>query len=457
MQKKTIMRNNRTNGHIFLTIVLGLACMITSCERSTSTGTSTSSVAQLSAFSFNAQDSMPGLAKAVFTIEERIDTGLVYNKDSIQYGTSLKRVVPKFTFQVAVGSARLQTPDTTILLSGRDTIDFSRLPIYLTLRSSDGTTTKVYEIRPTVHQADPDLYHWTKLQDAIYPTDESEQRVVELNDLFVMIANNGFENKVYTSSDGASWNDLGQPSGLPTACHVRQIISDGTKLYYAEDGAIYTSDDAIHWTETASSYSIKTMLMYWNDRVWALVDNNGWELAMCNRNTYELTLTGLRPDSRFPVSDFAAIAFQSASHRSRAMIIGGFAEDGRSLNTRWNIEYSDHIHTHDGYRLEEFSIDRPQFTSLTGISVIWYNHQLMMFGGVDNDMQYLGRDILLSTDEGINWVKADTAKNQLPEAYQARQKQTAIVRGSYIYLFGGQDHSSTYSDVYRGKLNSIDW
>ena len=50
------MRNNRTNGHIFLTIVLGLACMITSCERSTSTGTSTSSVAQLSAFSFNAQD-----------------------------------------------------------------------------------------------------------------------------------------------------------------------------------------------------------------------------------------------------------------------------------------------------------------------------------------------------------------------------------------------------------------
>jgi hypothetical protein len=57
----------------------------------------------------------------------------------------------------------------------------------------------------------------------------------------------------------------------------------------------------------------------------------------------------------------------------------------------------------------------------------------------------------------MNWTKADTAKNQLPEAYQARQKQTAIVRGSYIYLFGGQDRTNTYSDVYRGKLNSIDW
>ena len=54
-------------------------------------------------------------------------------------------------------------------------------------------------------------------------------------------------------------------------------------------------------------------------------------------------------------------------------------------------------------------------------------------------------------------AKADSTKNQLPEAYQARQKQTAIVRDNYIYLFGGQDSRNTYSDVYKGRLNSIDW
>lgn len=434
-----------------------MAGVIAGCQSGTTFTSSTSSVAKLSAFSFNAQDSFPGLAKAVFTIEERIDTGLVYNKDSILFGTSLEKVVPRFTFQVGVGSARLQTPDTTILLSGRDTVNFSRLPIYLTLRSSDGTTTKVYEIRPAVHQADPDLYHWTKLQEAIYPQDESEQRVVELNDLFVMIANNGFENKVYTSPDGENWTALGVPAGLPKACHVRQIISDGSRLYYAKDGIIYTSTDAKQWTAKSSGQAVKTMLMYWNEKVWALVEGASLELATVDPQTLDLTMTGLKPDSRFPVSDFAAITFKSASQRARAMIIGGFAEDGRSLNTRWNIEYSAHIHTNGGYRLEEFSIDRPRFGSLTGISVIWYDNKLMMFGGVDSDMQYLGRDILVSTDEGMNWLKADTLKNQLPEAYQARQKQTAIVRGSYIYLFGGQDRNSTYSDVYRGKLNSIDW
>ena len=61
---------------------------------------------------------------------------------------------------------------------------------------------------------------------------------------------------------------------------------------------------------------------------------------------------------------------------------------------------------------------------------------------------------------GTNTHRARTSrivKNRLPEVYQARQKQSAIVRGNDIYLFGGQDQTSSYSDVYRGRLNSIDW
>jgi hypothetical protein len=197
------------------------------------------------------------------------------------------------------------------------------------------------------------------------------------------------------------------------------------------------------------------MLLHWNGCVWALADNSGYELATWNGS--DLTLSGLRPSSDFPVSDFAAVSFHSPSDRKRAMIIGGFAENGRSLNTRWNLEYSPHPTPEGTYRMEDFSIDRPHFTSLTGISVIEYDDCLMLFGGVDDKMSYFGREILISENEGLTWEKADSTKNQLPNAYQARQKQTAIVRDNYIYLFGGQDKNATHSDVYRGKLNSIDW
>ena len=68
-------------------------------------------------------------------------------------------------------------------------------------------------------------------------------------------------------------------------------------------------------------------------------------------------------------------------------------------------------------------------------------------------MSYFGREILISEDEGLNWIQADTLKNQLPAVYQARQKQSAIVRDNDIYLFGGQDAQTTYSDVYKGRFS----
>ncbi|MBQ7631599.1 MAG: hypothetical protein IJS82_02445 [Paludibacteraceae bacterium] len=440
-----------------LYILIGFSALVlSSCDSNSGTTSTTSSVAKLSAFYFAANDSMPGLAKAVFTIDERLDTGLVWNQDSILYGTSLEKVVPKFSFAATPGAAYLRMPDTTVQLTGYDTLSFTKQPIYLTIRSSDGKTTKVYEIRPTVHQVDPDLYSWTKLTDAIYPEDDSEQRVLELDDHFVMIASNGWEEQVFTSDDGASWIDWGEAQGLPYGTRVRQIISDGSTLYFGQDNFLYTSTDGVTWSGQAVSYPILTMLLYWNNEVWALVDNNGYELALWKEDS--LQLTDLRPDDGdFPISDFATVAFQSASTRERAMIIGGFAMNGRSLNSRWNLEYSKHTPENNGYRLEEFSIDRPQFTTLTGISVISYNGQLLLFGGVDKDMKYFGREIMISDDEGLTWTQADSTKNRLPEVYQARQKQTAIVRDFDIYLFGGQDASITHSDVYKGRLNSIDW
>ena len=425
------------------------------CEKSSPSST-TSSVAQLSAFSFAAVDSMPGLS-AEFTVEERLDTGLVWNKDSMLYGTKLDHVVPRFSFAATPGMASLTTTDTVCALTGYDTLDFTKTPIYLTIRSSDRTTTKVYEIRPTVHQVDPELFTWTRLTSGIYPADDSEQKVVELGSDFVMIVSNGYELRVFRSPDGESWPATpAVPTGLPAGTHVRQIISDGTTLYYGQGNNLYTSTDAVTWTPVNVSYPIVTMLLYWNEEVWALVrQNDTYELATWQGTN--LLLTGLQPTDNFPVSDFASVAFQSASGRDRAMIIGGFAENGQSLNTRWNLEYSIHPLPAGSYRLEEFSIDRPESTSMTGISVVWYNNLMMLFGGVDDKMTYFGRDILLSIDEGLTWTKADTAKNQLPEVYQARQKQNAIVRDNDIYLFGGQDAKTTYSDVYKGHLNSIDW
>lgn len=418
----------------------------------------TSNVAQLNTFSFAAQDNYPGFAEAKFKVVQGTDTGFVYSIDSIRFGTPLNRAVPKYTFEATPGSAKLQLGDTVIMLSGADTLDFTKRPIYLTIISSDLSTTKVYSIQPLVHQVDPDLYQWETLTTSIYPKDDSEQQLVMLGDEFYLFANNGYTTSLYHSLDGRSWEKR-TLEGLPSTCHVRGIVSDGEALYYAQDATLYTSLDAETWAAddySTATFTIQTMLMHYNDTIWAVVENKeDQQLYLGKVNVDILEQTEYQLDANFPISDFCAVEFAGTSERLRAMIIGGYAKNGQCLNSRWNIEYAET--STKPYRFINYSIEQPSFTTLTGVSVVWYNNQLLMVGGVDADMQFRGNEILVSIDEGFTWQQADTTKCQLPASYTARQKQTMIVHDDNIYIVGGQDMSTTYSDVYRGRLNSIDW
>ena len=158
---------------LYLFIVLTIV-VLTACDSTSSSSTTRSSVAQLTAFAFANDTKRPALSKAVFTVEERVDTGLVWNRDSIQYGTSLDTVIPRFTFAATPGAAFVRTPDTLCVLTGNDTLNFTKQPIYLTIRSADSKTLKTCEIKASVHQVDPDLYAWEQIADSIYPQDDSE-------------------------------------------------------------------------------------------------------------------------------------------------------------------------------------------------------------------------------------------------------------------------------------------
>jgi hypothetical protein len=160
--------------------------------------------------------------------------------------------------------------------------------------------------------------------------------------------------------------------------------------------------------------------------------------------------------NEFPISDFAATAFESSSERPRAMIVGGRSTNGSPLNSRWNLEYvpSTNDNAQGIYRLKDFTISQPTFHTLTGASIVEYGGHLIMFGGIDNDLKW-NSNILYSDDEGMNWYVPDTACNQLPIEYESRQNQSVIVEQTSIYLIGGQSDTTSFSDVYRGRLNSL--
>lgn len=434
-----------------------------------------SSETRVSAFTFYADTANPGLAEAVFKIEHKSwpDTGRIYSVDSLRFGTCLDSVKPHVSYMITPSLVRFKTPDTLMISTGADTLDFNRGPIYLFIQAADTAYKRCYRIDMHVHKADPDLYVWKQMTPQLFAPDAApdfcHMKAVYRDELIYLFVNNGFGTQLYQSADGASWKAMGAPSGLPSLCQVRDILQHNGRLYYAEgDGEIYSTDNMVDWTTVDFSntdYVAVNMLVSFDHKAWCILQHRTSQAlflgVLHNGDLTPVTsihglTNGVLPNN-FPVSDFAALSFDSSSERPRAMIVGGRTMDGTAVNTRWNLEYGLINDTQSGYRIADFSIEQPSFNSLTGTSIIQYNDHLIMFGGVDNDLEWRS-DILYSDDEGMNWYVPDTAHNKLPDTYTSRQHQTVVVDDEEnIFIIGGQSFVGSYSDVYRGYLNKIKW
>ena len=448
----------------FQYILLLLGVILVGCNKETPV--ETSSEARVNTFTFYRDTLNLGLTDVTYKIDHSGDTGRIYCNDSLRFGTRLDSVVPYVTYKATPGSATFHLPDTTIASTGADTMNFCQSPIYLQVISSDLTTEQWYKFDINVHQANPDLYVWKRLTERIFAPQSCETKAFFIHGSLSLLVNNGLSTSLYQSSDGTRWTrTASQITSLPVPCRVREIIQHNDTLYYLEDSFLYRSTDMLTWTKTDFSHASTrpiTMLLSYHNHPWCVAqDTANQQLLLAtiqadNINPQTLiagTTNGYLP-STFPIGEFAALSFDSSSERPRAMIVGGHTADGQVVNDRWSLEYV----AESGYRLKNFSISQPTFESLTGISIIQYDNHLMMFGGINNDLTWRS-DILYSDDEGMNWYVPDTANNQLPSTYTAERYNQSVLVDTLdnIYIIGGQSNTQSFSDVYRGFLNSAKW
>lgn len=409
-------------------------------------------------------DSFPYLSSTYFKVLELADTGLIANEDSIRYGTPLEKIRTLFSFETTPGLAVLHQGDTTFYLTGRDSIDYTKTPIYLTVESSDAKHIKTYEIRVNAHQVDPDLYVWKTLTAQAYDVPmEGDQQLLLIGGMFYLYVGTGDQVYLYTSTDGSTWQL--RSTNLPASCRVRSIIADDSLgFYYAEGSQLLQSTDGQQWINILAAGapdSLLTMLFWFNNPAgercpWLLAraaDPTQWQLQYVEDG--KLVDYQMVPRATFPTSGFSCVPFSAVSERPRMLLLGGYMDDGSMSSMRWNWEYI----PGRGIRMATYTNNRSSFPAIAHSSVVWYNNQLMLFGSIDSVGTYQSRTIYQSTDEGLNWTEMDTAKCVMPQTFQSRKKVSVLVchEGLDLIVAGGSDNMTTYRDVYMGRVQSIGW
>lgn len=439
-----------------------LLCLVSCGDNDPSGSTVTvSSDTELKSLSFTYDSDNPGLSRASFTIDLSTDTALVYNVDSLPFGTRIDSVVSTFYFKNTVGYAIFYSDTDSVVLRQNDTLNFTPRPCRLYVRSSDYTAERWYHIYLNVHQVDPDLFTWKQLPSL--PAGSFDYRMVEFAGERYIYQQDGLGACVYRMLETATsplTYQLNSLTGLPANVDVRTMVATPQALYVAHGNKLYTSADVFSWNEVFLPAGITglTTIAYFHDALWLAVREGEktylatWDgSALQSLETRGITVT------EFPVSDFACCTFSGVTGRPRMMIMGGHNDKGEALNTRWNIEFRA---DKDGgvYRMTDFTVEQPNFASLTGASLVAYDDRIYLFGGVDADAQVGEYPILESIDEGLHWTIPDSAHNVLPHSYLPRQRQAALrTADNFIYLVGGQSRTAAFNDVYRGIRNDINW
>ena len=429
--------------------IIAATCIffLNSCLNKSYTDEELSDDPELLAFAFQANDSIPNLEKAVFTIDQ--DNGLVYNKDSLPYQTRIDSVVPEFSFASTAGAMFFLGEDT-IYLSGEDTIDFTRQPVRLLNYAANGVNYKEYLITVNVHQVNPDLYVWEKMCNQISTRTGSSQKLFYNEGKFYWLLSTGLRNYLYTSFDAKTWEE-GYINGLPGNIEFKQAQYMANKFYLVCDGNIYSSTDAQEWTmQTATNIDFINLLFPFKNALWATVKADDGKNYFAHTTDGSTWVMESEMPQNFPVAEYAAVTFASRTNTPKAMIMGGVSENGNTLNTRWCTE--------NGTLWINYSVEQPEFLNLTGATVIQYADKLLMFGGVDEDNNNINGQLFESIDEGLNWNVPDTLFNRYPQDYTPRNNPSVVVdEHNYIYIAGGKTKTKIFSDVWRTKLNEMDF
>lgn len=207
-----------------------------------------------------------------FTIDQT--NGLIYNRDSIAYGTDVTRVVTKLA---ADGNVFYYKDGEKTGYNAEDSIDFTN-PVKFTVISHDGMFSRDYLISINVYQTDPNSTHWEQLKESNFRAGlfAKQQALLRNQQIYVFGQNaNGEYFTTYTDVDnGTQWSEPTSWNGVTGEADCSSATLFNGSFYLLAGGTLHQSEDGINWQATSSD-NIECLLAVTSEKTptaWGLIN-----------------------------------------------------------------------------------------------------------------------------------------------------------------------------------------
>ena len=485
---------------LFALIVTGVSCNSKSDDTESDIVYTYSTVA-IKNFSIKANDSvMKNLDSVFFSID--LNTGVIFNADSLPKGTNVTRLIPVITFSNTMSVAELSflkdnRTDTVVnyLTNPNDSIDFTN-PVMLKVTAADGANTFTYQIRVNVHQQDPDTLIWNKMEMADLPSAKenpvAQKTIYKVPNAYCLIEENDATFTLWSSSDlnEGVWNQLNfNPGFVPV---VNSFTAASSDFYILDsEGRLYISEDLQTWQPTGEVWT--NILGGYQNSVLGIELTDGYYYHTQYPLAEEYKKEPVSVD--FPVTNSSAMGLIETEWASKPMVIlaGGVTSDNKLSGAVWGFDGKVWAILNDGYlpALESPMLARYVVYRETNSLFIKREFDVwLLFGGFTEDGE-MNRKVYMSYDNGVSWSLAPDLmqlSDQMPDLLGAdvivagyplsadlseawTPKETARTRSSYtivgyditwmcpyLYVFGGYENypdNSLNTHIYRGVLERL--
>lgn len=444
---------------IVLFITGCITLLLASClESDDNTSTTIPRDAQIATFSLT-NDSVPGLNSVKFTIDQL--NGLIFNMDSMPYGTKVDLVLCNITFtSYAINAAITQEahPDSTFSWVEKDSVNLSK-PIKIVVTAVDGVTTKTYTAKVNIHQVNPDSMLWEHYSGNLMPETIEEQKVIthtyNNTDAYFMYVKTSDSYKLYYSpvTDAKLWEELPLSGLNGNDKFISQLTPFGEYLYIPSNSGLFYSSDGISWVLADNTPSVKYLLGALGEGrnqvpvLATIIENNGMLSFAYMKENGEWTV-GENIHDKFPVTNFASVPYVNMYH-AYIMIAGGRDKDNQLTNTTWaTMNGKDWaLLTNEGNN---------SFGEKEGLMLTEYDDKFFLVGGIGSDGK-ASKDIYTSINYGITWALQDTLV-VFPSTYSARGFASVQVdKDNYMLIFSGKTSNNTnqLNEIWRGRINRL--